>query len=157
MRRVWRGEGERGGNGGGLRAQEQDIAGLLRQIGAGAHGDAGVGLGERGGVVDAVADHGDAQARLLQGANARQLAGGIESGFHLGDSGLLCDGSGGGGRVAVSMRTRRPARCERGDGGGGVGAQRVAGVEIADGLIVESHPEARDSRLGGGDIGGQRR
>ena len=64
------GEGEGGGNGGGLGAEEEDVAGFLGEIGAGAHGDAGVGLGEGGGVVDAVADHGYAEAGFLQCANA---------------------------------------------------------------------------------------
>ena len=94
------GQAKRRGNGGGLGAQQQHIAGLLGQVGARAHGDAGVGLGQRGGVVDAVAHHGHAQAARLQGANAGQLAGRVEAGFNLGDAGLLRDGRGGGGRVA---------------------------------------------------------
>ena len=40
-------------------AHEGEVAGLDGDVGAGAHGDAEVGLGEGGGVVDAVADHGD--------------------------------------------------------------------------------------------------
>ena len=91
------GQAERGGNGGGLGAQQQHVAGLLGQVGARAHGDAGVGLGQRGSVVNAVAHHGYAQATLLQGANARQLAGWVQAGFHLGDARLLRDGRGGGG------------------------------------------------------------
>ena len=47
----------------------------------------------------------------------------------------------------MSMRTRRPA-AERGDGLGGIGAEGVAGVKVAYGLVVESHPEAGDAGLG---------
>ena len=87
------GEGERGGNGGGLGAQEEDIAGFLGEIGTGAHGDAGVGLGEGGGVVYAVANHGYAKAGLLEGADAGEFAGWIESGFNFGDSSLRAMGA----------------------------------------------------------------
>ena len=109
------GQGEGRRNGGGLRAQKQHVAGLLRQIGAGAHGDACVGLGQRGGVVDAVAHHGDAQTRLLQGANARQLAGGIESRYPASDlrsnACLACAiGAAAAAVSPVSISTRRPAR-----------------------------------------------
>ena len=91
-------EAERGRNGFGLGAQQEHVAGFLREIGATAHGDSRIGLGESGGVIDAVADHGDAQAGLLQLANAGQLACRVEACFHLVDAGLLCNGSGGGGR-----------------------------------------------------------
>ena len=130
------GQVERGGDRGGLGAQQQNIAGFLGQVGAGAHGDAGVGLGEGAGVVDAVAHHGYAQAALLQGANARQLAGRIESGFDFADSGLAGDGLGGGLRVAgehqhaqcpIGMFGLRSA--QSGHSRGGVRAQCIAGVE----------------------------
>ncbi len=48
------------------------VAGLDRHVGAGAHGQAEVGLGERGGVVDAVADHGHDPALGLQAASPRR-------------------------------------------------------------------------------------
>ena len=41
------------------------------------------------------------------------------------------------------------------DGLGGVGTEGVAGVKIADGRVVERHPEARDAGLGCGIAGGQ--
>ena len=44
---------------------EHDLAGLLRDLGAAAHGDADVGLLERGGVVHGVAGHRDDLAGLL--------------------------------------------------------------------------------------------
>jgi hypothetical protein len=47
-------------------ADDDDAAGLHGDIRAGTHGDAEVGLGQGGGVIDAVADHGDALPLLLQ-------------------------------------------------------------------------------------------
>ena len=44
-------------------ADERDVGGLERDVGAGADRDAEVGLRQRGRVVDAVADHGDAPRR----------------------------------------------------------------------------------------------
>ena len=58
------------GNGGGLSAQEQHVAGFLCQVSAGTHGDACIGLGQGSGVIDSVSNHCDAQAALLQFANA---------------------------------------------------------------------------------------
>ena len=53
-------------------ADEGEVAGFDGDVGAGAHGDAEVGLGEGGGVVDAVADHGDDLALGLQAADRRR-------------------------------------------------------------------------------------
>ena len=50
-------------------AHEREVAGLDRHVGAGAHRQAEVGLGQRGGVVDAVADHRDDPALGLQAAD----------------------------------------------------------------------------------------
>ena len=38
---------------------EGDVGGFDRDVGAGADGEPDVGLGQRGGVVDAIADHAD--------------------------------------------------------------------------------------------------
>ena len=54
-------------------ADEGDVGGLDRDVGAGADGDADVGLGQRRRVVDAVADHGHGFAALLELAHARRL------------------------------------------------------------------------------------
>src|SRR3546814_13396184 len=45
---------------------EGDVAGFDGDVGAGAHGEAEVGLGEGGGVVDAVTDHGHRAALSLE-------------------------------------------------------------------------------------------
>ena len=51
------GERDHGGDGGEFVADDDRVGGLQGEVGAGpAHGDAGVGGGQRGGVVDAVAD-----------------------------------------------------------------------------------------------------
>jgi hypothetical protein len=116
------GQIERRGNGRRLSAQQQHIAGLLSQVSARAHRDAGVGLGQGGCVVDAVAHHGHAQAALLQGANAGQLAGRVEGGFNFGDSRLLRDGCGCGGRVAGQHQHAQAGAPQCGHGFGGIGA-----------------------------------
>ena len=54
---------------------ERDVGGLDRDVGAGADGEAEVGLRERGRVVDAVADHRDDAALVLQAADDVGLAG----------------------------------------------------------------------------------
>ena len=46
-------------------AEEHDVRGLSRHVRSRAHRDPHVGLGQRGGVVDAVADHGDPLAGAL--------------------------------------------------------------------------------------------
>ena len=53
-------------------ADQGEVAGLDGDVGAGAHGEAEVGLGERGGVVDAVADHRHHAALGLQPLRRRR-------------------------------------------------------------------------------------
>ena len=43
-----------------LRPKEKNVAGLLGEIGAASHGDASIGLRQRGRIVDAITDHRDA-------------------------------------------------------------------------------------------------
>ena len=75
----------------GMRApnlDEDDIRGLHSHVRASADGDADVGLRERRRVVDAVADHGDAEAALLQRSHFGDLVGGQHLGEHLPDAHL---------------------------------------------------------------------
>ena len=53
-------------------AHEDEVGGLDGDVGAGADGDAEVGLGEGGGVVDAVADHGDPGSVVLEARRPRR-------------------------------------------------------------------------------------
>ncbi len=83
---------------------EGDVGGLDGDVGAGADGEADVGLGEGGCVVDAVADHGDDTAFVLEAAHLE----GLVLGEHLGedpfDADLAGDRGGGAGVVAGDHR-----------------------------------------------------
>ena len=78
--------------------------GLDRDVGAGAHREAEVGLGERGGVVDAVADHRHDPALAPAGAATTST---LSAGQHLGDH--LVDADLGGDRARGRPRCRRSA------------------------------------------------
>ena len=85
------------------RAHEREVGGLDRGVRAGAHREAEVGRGERGGVVDAVADHRDRAARALQPPDGVDLAVGQDAGDDVArlDPDLRRDGG------------RRRGRCRR--------------------------------------------
>ena len=85
---------------GGAAVQVHHVAGFARGLGAGVHGHAHVGLGQGGGVVGAVADHGDQFAALLLLADAGQLVLGLGLGDEIVHAGL--GGNGGGGEVVVA-------------------------------------------------------
>ncbi len=70
----------------------------MADVGAGAHGEAEVGLGQRGGVVHAVADHGHDAALGLEAPDHPGLVRGQHLGDHLVDADLGRDGAGGRGR-----------------------------------------------------------
>ncbi len=70
------GQADRVGHGAQVAADQGQVGGLDGGVGAGAHGQAQVGLGERGGVVDPVADHGHDAARGLEPLDGGQLAAG---------------------------------------------------------------------------------
>ena len=76
------GQPDRVGRGPQVAADQGQVAGLDGDVGAGAHGQPEVGLGERGGVVDAVADHGDDPALGLQPLDDVDLVGGQHLGDH---------------------------------------------------------------------------
>ena len=81
-----RASGEADGVGGDsqVAAHEGEVAGLDRDVGAGAHGQAEIGLGEGGGVVHAVADHRHDPATVLQLLDDVDLVGGQDVGVHVG-------------------------------------------------------------------------
>ena len=68
------------------------VAGLFGRRSAGVHGDADVGLRERGGVVGAVAGHRDELAALLLLADQGHLVLGLGLGEEVVDAGLFRDG-----------------------------------------------------------------
>ena len=74
---------------------EREVARLDRDVGAGAHRDPEVGLRERGGVVDAVADHRDDPAVALQPLDDGDLVGREHLGDDVVDADLRRDGRGG--------------------------------------------------------------
>src|SRR5207237_9347031 len=69
--RLGKGQGPR--HAGQLRGEEHDVGGFHRYVSARADGDAKVCLGQGRGVVDAVADHGDEVARLLEAGHLADL------------------------------------------------------------------------------------
>ena len=81
--RVRRDEPDGVGGGPQVAAHQGEVAGLDGDVGAGAHGDAEVGLGQGGGVVDAVADHGHDAALGLQPLDDVDLVGGQHLGDHV--------------------------------------------------------------------------
>ena len=86
-------------------AHQGEVAGLDRHVGAGAHGQAEVGLGQRGGVVDAVADHGHDPALGLEPLDHVHLVRGQHLGDHLVDADL--GGHGPGGPLVVAGQQHR--------------------------------------------------
>ena len=69
-------------------------------VGAGAHGDADIGLRQRGGVVDAVAGHGHDSALRLQAAHDFRFLLGQDFGIDFVDAELGGNGFGGGAAIA---------------------------------------------------------
>ena len=79
VRSVRRDEPDRVGGGAQVAADEGEVAGLDGDVGAGAHREAEVGRGQRGGVVDAVADHRDDAALGLEAGTTSTLSAGSTS------------------------------------------------------------------------------
>ena len=88
-------QGYRVRDGARVAADQGHVGGLDRRVGAGAHGQAQIGLGERGGVVDPVADHGHRAALVLQAPDRVQLAARVHPGDHVVDADLAGDRAGG--------------------------------------------------------------
>ena len=76
-------------------ADERDIAGFDGDIAAGADGEADIGLGQGGRVIDAIADHGHARAFRLQLGDRAGFVGWQDLGHDLRDADLAGDGGGG--------------------------------------------------------------
>ena len=80
---------------GGVAVEVDHVAGLLGGLGARVHRDADVGLGQCGGVVGAVAHHGDELAAVLLLADVGELGLGGGLGDEVVDAGLVGDRLGG--------------------------------------------------------------
>ena len=94
---------------------QRDAGALHRDVGAGAHRDADVGLRQRRRVVDAVAGHRDACALRLQALDDRRLLLGQHLGLDLVDADGARDGLGGGAVVAGQHHDPQPFGVQRAD------------------------------------------
>ncbi|VXC20624.1 hypothetical protein CITRIK5_80062 [Citricoccus sp. K5] len=106
-------------------AGEGDVGGFDGRVRAGgAHGDADLGGGQGGGVVDAVTDHrgGGGAGQLADGGG---LVLGAQFGAHVADAGVGGDGPGGAGVVAGEHRDPDALAGQGGHDGGDLGAQLV--------------------------------
>src|SRR5215469_481316 len=72
--------------------QQGDAGALHGDVGSGSHGNANLGLGECGGVVDTVASHRDGPSLLLQLLDAVSFVVRQDAGFEIGDAELVRDG-----------------------------------------------------------------
>ena len=89
---------------------ERDVGALEGDVGAGrAHGDADAGGGERGRVVDAVADHRDRAGLAFERGDVLELLGREQPGVDLVDAGRARDGPGD--RLGVAGEHRDRDRC----------------------------------------------
>ena len=81
----------------------------------------------------------------MQGADAGEFAGGVQTGFDFSDSGLLAMGAAAAAPSPVSMRMREGLsewRPRSAMARGGIGPECIAGVEVAEALVIEAHPES---------------
>ncbi len=72
---------------------QRQVGGRDGDVGAGAHGQTEVGLDEGGGMIDAIADHGNDRAGVLQAADRGDLVFGHDLGDHLVHASLGGDGA----------------------------------------------------------------
>ncbi len=115
MRERPPGEADRVGGGAQVARDERQVARLDRDVGARADREAEVGLGERRGVVDAVADHRDDLAGALQRLHLGALVAGEDVGEHALDADLGGDRAGGALVVAREQDGLEPEPAELGD------------------------------------------
>jgi len=120
---------------------EGDAGAFDGDVGAGAHGDADIGGGEGGGVVDAVAGHGDAFAGAFQLLDEADFVGGCEAGFDAIEAEREGDGVGGGAVVAGGDDDFDAEGVEGGDGVAGGFLDWVGEGEQTGGLIVDGDGE----------------
>ena len=131
-------------------AHEYHVGSLLGDVGAGADSKAHVGARQGGGVVDAVAHHGDLAARILQFAHVAFLVGGQDVGDDLfaAQSHAAGDGLG---RHAVVAGEHAHIDAERAQRGNGLGTRLLNLVGHGDdtGKLTVFGKEQRRLALGG--------
>jgi hypothetical protein len=116
-------------------ADHHRVGGLQRQVGAGlAHGDAGMGGGQRGGVVDAVADRQHLAPGGLRLPHGGDLVLGEQAGAYVADAELVGQ-AGGDPRVLAGEQCRRGAG-QRRDSGLRGGTEPVGDAEHTHRLAV---------------------
>ena len=120
---------------------EDDAGGLDGDVGAGADGDADVGSGECGCVVDAVADHGDAPSSGLERGDGGVFVGGLYLGEDLVDLQVACDGVGDLLGVAGDEHDLDATIVERLDRLAGFGADLVSDGDRAGDVTVDDDGE----------------
>src|SRR5205807_2761907 len=138
------GEADGGGHAVELGREQGDVGALDGDVGAGADGDAEVGLDEGRGVVDAVAHHGHDPALLLKVADGGHLVGGEHLGEDVADADGGGDGVGGGPVVAGDHDDVDAHRGQVGDSGGGVVLEGVGHRQDAADLPI---PAGEDGGL----------
>ena len=109
-----------GGNIGGVAVHQHNIGGIDGDIGAGTDGDADIGPDQCGGIIDAIADHGDHLALFLQGADDRFLLLGQHLRDDPGNADLLGNGFGCT-AVITSEQQYRKTHLPQGGNGSGTG------------------------------------
>ena len=119
-----------------------------RDVGARGHGHADIGLGQRGRVVDAVANHRDLTALGLQPLHRLHLSGRQHLGNHLGDAGVASDRRGSGGAIAAQHHHAEAQLAEAPHHVGGIGAQRVGQRDDASWPPVDRHQHRGEAAAG---------
>ena len=160
MRSVRRGQADGIAGDSQVAADEGEVAGFDGDVGAGAHGDPEVGLGEGGGVVDAVADHGDDVAVGLEAPDDLDLVAGEDLGDDGVDADVVGDVSGGSFVVAGEQDGGEAQSSELADRCGAGGLDGVGDDDRrADGTVpADEHggvAEVLGGRLGGCEFGGE--
>ena len=107
-----------GGNIGGVAVHEDNIGGVDGDIGAGTDGDADIGPDQCGGVIDAIADHGDDLPLFLQGADDRFLLLGQHLRDDPGNADLLGNGFGCTAVITGEQQYRKTHLPQGGNGSG---------------------------------------
>jgi hypothetical protein len=132
-------------------ALDQGDAGAFHgDVGAGAHGDADVGGGERRCVVDAVAGHGDDAALGSEPLDDPGLGVGQHVGLDLVDAELVGDGAGGGSVVAGQHDDAQAGGLQRRDRRRRRGLDRVGDADEAGRAAIDGDED------GGGAVAPQR-